>query len=281
MDKGQVETTVKVAARKKAIDFTNDLKSGRFNSNFQEAVMKLITILLDWGQEQYIQTVDDEKTIFFNLFNACEVETHLTLMRNGDKEIDIRWFLRSLFFSLSRTMKIEEEGFPAGLKYLLKEYIGIPKLLTETAEPRTYEVNVNFLKYHVWKGIEIEEENAIYDLLRLMSVMVPSDNGEVFGYGKMSADIKGNGIFHPLSVKVSFAGMQEDVDVVLLEKSLTTIIKQIKSGYDLIRDFEGDIGWVDIMGKYYEKCNDPVFLTKKIGLKISAIYHLHKQKNSN
>lgn len=262
---------VKVSARARALKFIKDIEISLHTTS--QSMPFLISILFDWGQEQYIQRVTDDEEVFFRLFKASESVFNLTVQ--GDE--DLRWLLRSIFFSLSRTMDIKEENFKGGLKFLLNRHVGEPTLLLPGKKQNTFSLNVNYLKYHIWRGIEIEEENAVFDLMRFMAVVIPSDSTP-FGYSKLSVDIIGDGIIEPFDVTLSFGEINDDVTLEMLIKSLTTIIKLVKSGYDLIRDVEGDIGWVEIMGKFYEKCNDPVFLTKKIGIKVGSLYQLHKEK---
>ncbi len=265
------EKELKVSARSRALKFIKDIEVGLHTT--VDSLPVLLSILLDWGQEQYIQRAPDDEEIFFKLFRASENVFNLTVQG----EEDFRWLLRGVFFSLSRTMGIEEDSFTGGLKFLLKNHIGEPTLLLPGKKKNTFLLNVNYMKYHIWRGIEIEEENAVFDLMRFIAVVVPSD-ATPFGYSKLSVDINGDGVIHPFEVSLTFGEINSDVTLGMLSKSLTTIIKLVKGGYDVIRDFEGDIGWLEIMGKFYEKCNDPLFLTKKIGIKVGSVYQLHKEK---
>lgn len=266
-----VKVNEKVSARARALKFIKEIEIGLHTTT--QSLPDLISILFDWGQEQYIQRVVDDEEVFFKLFKASESVFTLTI-KDGE---DLRWLLRSIFFSLSRTMDIKEDSFTGGLKFLLNNQIGEQKLLLPGEKKNNFSLNVNYMKYHIWKGIEIEEENAVFDLMRFIAIIIPNDSTP-FGYSKLSVDIVGDGIIEPLDVTLNIGEINDDVTLEMLSKSLTTIIKLVKSGYDLIRDVEGDIGWVEIMGKFYEKCNDPVFLTKKIGIKVASIYQLHKEK---
>lgn len=262
---------IKLSARKRAMDLTIKL-----NSNCSTCdVPLLVSILLDWGQENYDYRSTDDKKVFFALMGACE--KNLSYLVPPDSPDDIKSFIRGLFFSLSKNLGVEQGDFKGHLSDILSKYVGQGSLLEKTAlKPNGFHLNVNQLKYLIWGGIEIEEDGSLLDLFRFISVIIPNDNGIAFGYSGLNVEIVGDGVIKSTEINLNFQKIQSDVDIEFLEKSLTLIVKLIKKGYDEIREDDGDIGWIDVMSKFYEKCNDPTYLTKKIGLRVHSLYQRHK-----
>lgn len=270
---GNDKKNLKPSARKRASVFIEKLKVGVSPDD----LLILLAILLDWGQEHYEHKSMNDKKVFFELFYACEKSINSFIPEGGSD--DIKEFIRGVFFSLSRSLEIEERAFTGALKGLLRNYIGEGGLLVKSpTKVGILELNVPYLKYMIWSGIEIEEDMAIFDLLRFMAVIIPNDNGLAFGYSGFDANIEGNGVTHSYKVEISIKEQQSDIDILFLEKSLTMMVKLIKRGYDDIREDDGDIGWVEGMAKFYEKCNDPTYLTKKIGLRLNSLYQRHKNE---
>ena len=283
------ETPVKaVKSRENLGLFLSGLENNPKKFDNSVKLVEFMTILMDFANDIEASidmgTIDSKDvSIVLRAISICLSVKDLFIVN----ELVVKDLYLGILFNLAKLVGIKEEDLSVAGKEYLNSYLGERKLLLGGGVMgmkfiHTYSLNIPYLKHSVWSGLELYEENAIFDLLRLIVSVVPQDKGKSFGYSKIHTTMSGDGIVIPHSVTIAFEDVEPGVTGEFLEHSLKTLINQIKKGILQARDELKESnygGWDNISTHFYDKCQDSFYLTQKIGKKMLSVYGQFKLNN--